>query len=75
MGNIIGATAFHGPVRDGKGWGHRAMVVRHKRGSEVREEKSVILASDRNSEEVKFGQLIAPDFTVLTVIGSSRTGN
>ena len=26
---IIGATAFHGPVRDGKGWFHRAMVVRH----------------------------------------------
>ena len=26
---IIGATAFHGPVRDGKGWFHRAMVIRH----------------------------------------------
>ncbi len=28
MGNIIGAAAFHGPVRDGKGWYHSAMVVR-----------------------------------------------
>ena len=26
---IIGAEAFHGPVRDGKGWFHLAMVVRH----------------------------------------------
>jgi len=26
---IIGAGAFHGPVRDGKGWFHSAMVVRH----------------------------------------------
>ena len=28
---IIGAEAFHGPVRDGKGWDHLAMVVRQKR--------------------------------------------
>ena len=26
---IIGARAFHGPVRDGKEWFHRAMVIRH----------------------------------------------
>ena len=26
---IIGAEAFHCPVRDGKEWGHLAMVVRH----------------------------------------------
>ena len=26
---IIGATLFHGPVRDGKGWDQRAMVIRH----------------------------------------------
>ena len=25
---IIGAESFHGPVRDGKGWGQLAMVVR-----------------------------------------------
>ncbi len=25
---IIGAEAFHCPVRDGKEWGHLAMVVR-----------------------------------------------
>ncbi|GAB3346754.1 hypothetical protein GCM10027565_52730 [Bordetella tumulicola] len=28
MFTIIGAKAFHGPVRDGKEWGHLAMVVR-----------------------------------------------
>jgi hypothetical protein len=27
---IIGAKAFHCPVRDGKEWYHFAMVVRHK---------------------------------------------
>src|SRR5690606_27763474 len=27
---IIGAKAFHGPVREGKAWGHLAMVVKHK---------------------------------------------
>src|SRR5262245_63996915 len=26
---IIGATPFHGPVRDGKAWFQRAMVVRN----------------------------------------------
>ena len=28
---IIGAEAFHGPVRDGKGWDHLAMVVKLER--------------------------------------------
>jgi hypothetical protein len=28
MPTIIGAGAFHRPVRDGKGWFHSAMVVR-----------------------------------------------
>ena len=27
---IIGAEAFHGPVRDGKAWDHLAMVVRQR---------------------------------------------
>jgi hypothetical protein len=30
MHTIIGAKAFHGPVRDGKGWYHLAMVVRQR---------------------------------------------
>ena len=28
MRTIIGAEVFHGPVRDGKGWDHLAMVIR-----------------------------------------------
>ena len=28
---IIGAEAFHFPVRDGKEWYHLAMVIRHNR--------------------------------------------
>ena len=28
--NIIGAVSFHGPVRDGKGWGQDAMDTRLK---------------------------------------------
>ena len=28
MHTIIGAKAFHGPVRDGKGWDRLAMVVK-----------------------------------------------
>ena len=28
-GTIIGARAFHGPVRDGKGWDRPALAVRH----------------------------------------------
>ncbi len=31
LGTIIGAKAFHGPVRDGKEWDHLAMVVKHNR--------------------------------------------
>ena len=31
MSTIIGAKAFHGPVRDGKGWDHLAMVVKRNR--------------------------------------------
>ena len=30
MHTIIGAKAFHGPVRNGKGWFHLAIVVRQK---------------------------------------------
>ena len=30
MHTIIGAKAFHGPVRNGKGWFHLAMVVKQK---------------------------------------------
>lgn len=34
-GTIIGAGAFHSPVRDGKGWFHPAVAVRHKLSGEA----------------------------------------
>ena len=34
MPTIIGAGAFHRPVRDGKGWFHSAMVVRQRGGGQ-----------------------------------------
>ena len=32
---IIGAASFHGPVRNGKAWDQRAMVVREAGGRSV----------------------------------------
>ena len=47
---IIGAEAFHFPVRDGKEWDHLAMVIRlnwllsrsHERDSQIMEFESVL---------------------------------
>ena len=39
---IIGAKVFHGPVRDGKGWDHLAMVV-----------KRSLLNAQRHSADLK----------------------
>ena len=47
---IIGAEAFHFPVRDGKEWDHLAMVIRlnwlptrsHERASQIMEFESVL---------------------------------
>ena len=39
---IIGAEAFHGPVRDGKAWGHLAMAARHKLGKLEKPRQSVL---------------------------------
>ena len=44
---IIGADAFHCPVRDGKEWYHVAMVIRHK-GLSAR-------SFDRADEFIEFG--------------------
>ena len=53
---IIGAEAFHGPVRNGKGWGHLAMVVRHS--FELPAASVALSAKSRDSEEVKVGDCI-----------------
>ena len=75
---IIGAEAFHCPVRNGKEWDHSAMAVRQR----------LCLAhsstsSTKSSEGMKFGlrgilrkpSLKAQAARSSTVIGSSLTGN
>ena len=58
---IIGANPFHGPVRDGKAWVQAAVAARLKGG------RSEAWARDCAKH--------CQPFAVLTVIGSSRTGN
>ena len=62
MRTIIGAEAFHCPVRDGKEWDHLAMVVRHNRWSFRLEPERRFVESD---ESALVCQLIA--FTVTEV--------
>jgi hypothetical protein len=80
---IIGAKAFHCPVRDGKEWDHLAMVVRHKRLFLLlllKEKKpihrvffSFLIASTlRTSRDV---HTFSNGFITIKVIGSSLTGN
>ena len=45
---IIGAKAFHCPVRDGKEWGHLAMVIKLKRVGSIIDE-------DVLTEFIEFG--------------------
>ena len=53
---IIGAEAFHGPVRDGKEWFHLAMVVRQRRTTGLL--RSLRTPTRRsNSEEASFTRL------------------
>ena len=84
--NIIGAEAFHCPVRDGKEWDHLAMVVRHNRrplhsGSWANSQSRPLTAAIRFSIalfDAKNGAnaLDSPRRRrVVKVIGSSRTSN
>ena len=56
---IIGAEAFHCPVRDGKEWDHLAMVIRLNRslsclwaGQPIRRVEADALGSDQLQSEV-----------------------
>ena len=82
--NIIGAEAFHCPVRDGKEWDHLAMVVRHNRrplhfGSQANSQsRPLARESDLDRAlrcEERFTRLTRLDDGVVKVIGSSRTSN
>ncbi len=56
MPTIIGAGAFHRPVRDGKGWFHSAMVVRQRGGdrgfpgSRIRIVRGALRSFDRSAD-------------------------
>ena len=47
---IIGVLLFHGPVRDGKGWGQQAKVVKHWQWSGIRRQGSGISGGRRVAE-------------------------
>ena len=69
---IIGATLFHGPVRDGKGWVQSAMAAKRNLSVQwnalnTKWEEGVVIAA-----RVMF---ITELLHLLKVIGSSRTGN
>ena len=69
---IIGAEAFHCPVRNGKEWDRHAMVTRLKKGGKVKHSSfGAAMQSPSNSLEVFF-ELPVQGFTV---IGSSFTSN
>ena len=76
---IIGAKAFHYPVRDGKEWDHLAMVIKLKRMSrrlhrqrhEFIESKSVDYINQHNQISNRSNLLLL----FIKVIGSSLTSN
>ncbi len=47
---IIGVPPFHGPVRDGKAWFQRAMVVRRSQRSAVSFQQSTKATTDSREE-------------------------
>ena len=89
MPTIIGAGAFHRPVRDGKGWFHSAMVVRQRGGERGFESQSRIrivwlavlahlsVCLEEGIGLDCIGYTHCPVFlqALLKIIGSSLTGN
>jgi hypothetical protein len=74
---IIGANSFHGPVRDGKAW-FQAAVAATKKNEEVKSGSPTETLGDDNlgsdrAKRVPHNRAVLPN--MLTVIGSSRTGN
>jgi hypothetical protein len=66
---IIGATLFHGPVREGKGWDQRAIAA--KRNGDVCRGTRARRKTGRKVVCCDCYELLQCD----KVIGSSRTGN
>ena len=87
---IIGAEAFHCPVRDGKEWDHLAMVIRlnwllrctGECGAANSQSRSAVQTQRRiryliaHRRSMKSGTTCLPRFDgSVKVIGSSLTGN
>ena len=84
---IIGAGAFHRPVRDGKGWFHSAMVVRQRGGERGCPQSRIRIvwlavrsrcrfdAAACLEEGVGLRRIGHTHCMLLKIIGSSLTGN
>ena len=73
---IIGAKAFHGPVRNGKAWDHLAMATRHKL-SQIKEAytESVTQPVEDFVFCIAFPLSLCPLGKATQMIGSSLTSN
>ncbi|BAK78700.1 hypothetical protein NH8B_3958 [Pseudogulbenkiania sp. NH8B] len=71
---IIGAKAFHGPVRDGKGWDHLAKAARHKLSTNGKKPGS-LSASISNWVIDRTSHSIHRVAQATQMIGSSLTSN
>ena len=69
---IIGAEAFHCPVRDGKEWDHLAMVIRLNRERKTPYELCAKSIESNQTDCVTLGQALTRS---VKVIGSSLTSN
>ena len=79
---IIGAEAFHCPVRDGKEWDHLAMVIRLDRSPPCFQSKAANSQSQNQIFDCESVLDLKSDTTTCThldhqvkVIGSSLTSN
>ena len=79
---IIGAEAFHFPVRDGKEWDHLAMVVRLDWSPRGFSRPHGQFTGSNQLDCSPYGNTLVPSLTgagleaaTVTVIGSSRTSN
>ena len=67
---IIGAEAFHCPVRDGKEWDHLAMVIRRKRSPT----RTVMCAGTANSQSRSHPLMVLRESNLIAAPSSSKHG-
>ena len=80
MHTIIGANSFHGPVRDGKAWVQAAVAARlavdPRRAQPKAAPSQIAIRNSARWVEIAYGATTYVCVAaLLTVIGSSRTGN